>query len=118
MLPPDARVDDANLGALAVVAEVVKLADARGVVHIVLAGGGVIAERLRLQGGEDDAVVDPDPGNVGQLLEAVEVVRVGDNAGAAENVRLKGLDNVDVDRRGEAITAHLGRALGASQSMR
>jgi hypothetical protein len=113
MRPPDTSVNYADLDALAKVPKVMKLADTSGVVDIVLSSSGVVAESQRLQGREGHMVVDPDPSDIGQLLEAVDVVGVCHNAGTAEDGRLKSLDNVNVERRGQAVTAGLGRALRA-----
>jgi hypothetical protein len=113
MRPPDTRVYHANLDALAKVSKVMELADASGVVDIILPSSSVIAESQRLQGREGHMAVDPDPSDIGQLLEAVDVVGVCHNAGTAEDGRLKSLDDVNVKRRGEAVTTGLGRTLKA-----
>lgn len=112
MLIPRPRINNADLDTLTKNAPVVQLADARGVVRRVVARGGCISDRREaLDGREGHALVGPRAGDTGEAQQAVDVVVVGLDARAREDVRLVVPDDLDVGCQRDAA-AGLGRALG------
>lgn len=118
MLIPRPRINNADLDALAKDAPVVQLADARSVVRRVVAGGGggVSYGREALDGRQGHALVRPRAENAGEAQQAVDVVVVGLDARAREDVRLVVPDDLDVGSQRDAA-AGLGRALGIGMSV-
>lgn len=116
MLIPCARVHDSHLDPLAEDAPVVKLADSRGIVRRIVAGGGVPDRRETLDGREGHALVGPGANNTGEAQQAVDAVVVGLDTRAREDVRLKVVDDLDIGSQRD-IAACLVRALGTGMSI-
>lgn len=117
MLVPRPRVNDSHLDALTKDTPVMQLANARGIMRrIVGSGGGVSDSRKTLDGREGNALVGPCANNAGKAQQAVDVVIVGLNACAREDIGLKVLHDPDIGSQ-RNIAAGLGRALGTSVSM-
>lgn len=117
MLIPRARVHDSHLDALAKDTPVVKLADARGIMRRVIAGGGGVSDRGEtLDRREGHAFVGPGANDTGEAQQAVDAVVICLDARAREDVRLKVLDDLDIGSQRD-IAAGLGRALGTAVSI-
>lgn len=104
MFIPDTSVHDTHFGALTKVAKVMELAHSGGVVNVILNRSGVITKGFVVKWLQVDMVVGPDSNNIRELLEAVQIVRVGHNACAREDLRLEGCDDFDIFRDQPATT--------------
>lgn len=112
MVVGNTSVNDADLDALAEDALLVELVDTGSDVRRVLNGLGVVAEALvDLKGRQVDLLVEPDVLDLRQPQEGVQVVGLGLDADAGEDVRLECLDDSDVVGGLEAGLAPAQRAL-------